>query len=180
MKESVHLGKIRGIRVGIHWSLLVIAGLVVAGLADSQLPHSAPGHTSALYWIAGLVTAAVFYGCLLAHELSHALVARRRNIEVEGIVLWLLGGVSKLKGEPADADSERRIAIAGPATSVALAIGFFVLSRIFGAGHPTSLAAAVFGWLGWINGLLAIVQPPAGLPPRRQAGPAIVPVASPW
>ena len=156
MKESVHLGKIRGIRVGIHWSLLVIAGLVVAGLADSQLPHSAPGYASALYWIAGLVTAAVFYFCLLAHELSHALVARRRNIEVEGIVLWLLGGVSKLKGEPADADSERRIAIAGPATSVALAIGFFVLSRVFGAGHPASLAAAVFGWLGWINGLLAV------------------------
>jgi Zn-dependent protease/CBS domain-containing protein len=156
MKESVHLGKILGIRVGIHWSLLVIAGVVVAGLADSQLPHSAPGHASALYWIAGLVTVAVFYFCLLAHELAHALVARRRHIEVEGIVLWLLGGVSKLKGEAADADSERRIAMAGPATSVALAIGFFVLSRVLGAGHPASLAAAVFGWLGWVNGLLAV------------------------
>ena len=66
MKESVHLGKIRGIRVGIHWSLLVIAGLVVAGLADSQLPALCPGHTSALYRIAALVTAAVFYGCFLA------------------------------------------------------------------------------------------------------------------
>ena len=156
MNESVHLGKIQGIRVGIHWSLLVIAGLVVAGLADSQLPHSAPGHTSASYWIAALTTAAVFYGCLLAHELAHALVARRRHIEVDGIVLWLLGGVSKLKGEATDADSERRIAIAGPATSVVLAAGFFVLSRVFGAGHPASLAAAVFGWLGWVNGLLAV------------------------
>ena len=37
-----------------------------------------------------------------------------------------------------------------------MAIGFFVLSRVFGAGHPDSLAAAVFGWLGWINGLLAV------------------------
>ena len=156
MNESVHLGKIQGIRVGIHWSLLVIAGLVVAGLADSQLPHSAPGHTSASYWIAALTTAAVFYGCLLAHELAHALVARRRHIEVDGIVLWLLGGVSKLKGEATDADSERRIAIAGPATSVVLAAGFFVVSRVFGAGHPASLAAAVFGWLGWVNGLLAV------------------------
>lgn len=156
MNESIYLGRIRGIRVGIHWSLLVIFGLLVAGLGGSQLPHSAPGHTSASYWLAAFVAAAVFYACLLAHELAHALVARHRNIEVEGIVLWLLGGVSKLKGEAADPDSEQRIAVAGPATSVALAIGFFVLSRLFGAGHPASLAAAVFGWLGWVNGLLAV------------------------
>jgi Zn-dependent protease/CBS domain-containing protein len=156
MKESVHLGKIRGIRVGIHWSLLVIFWLVVVSLAGSQLPHSAPGHTSFSYWFAAVAAAVIFYACLLAHELAHAVVARRRNIEVEGIVLWLLGGVSKLKGEAADPDAERNIAIAGPATSVALAIAFFVLSRLFGAGHPASLAAGVFGWLGWINGLLAV------------------------
>ncbi len=156
MNESIRLGEIRGIRVGIHWSLLVIFGLVVAGLAGSQLPHSAPGYPTAFYWLAALAAAAAFYLCLLAHELAHAVVARRRHIEVEGIVLWLLGGVSKLKGEAADPTAEQRIAIAGPATSVAMAIGFFVLSRIFGAGHPASLAAAVFGWLGWINGLLAV------------------------
>jgi Zn-dependent protease/CBS domain-containing protein len=156
MKESVHLGKVRGIRVGIHWSLLLIFWLVVVSLAGSQLPHSAPGHTTGAYWFAALAAAAIFYACLLAHELAHAVVARRRNIEVEGIVLWLLGGVSKLKGEAADPDTERNIAVAGPATSVALALAFFVLSRLFGAGHPASLAAGVFGWLGWINGLLAV------------------------
>ena len=156
MNESVHLGKIWGIRVGIHWSLLVIFGLVVAGLAGSELPHSAPGHASASYWLAALAAGALFYVCLLAHELAHALVARRRKVEVEGIVLWLLGGVSKLKGDAADPVSEQRITIAGPATSVALAIGFFILSRVFVDGHPASLAAAVFGWLALINGLLAV------------------------
>lgn len=156
MHESLRLGKVRGIRVGIHWSLLLIFWLVVTGLAGSQLPHSAPGHTNAAYWFAALAAAAVFYLSLLAHELAHALVAQRRHIEVDSIVLWLLGGVSKLKGEAADPQSEQRIAIAGPATSLALAAGFFVLSRVFGAGHPASLAAGVFGWLGWINGFLAV------------------------
>ena len=53
-----------------------------------------------------------------------------------GIVLWLLGGVSKLNGDADSADDERRIAIVGPLTSALLAAGFFVLSRIAGAGHP--------------------------------------------
>ena len=53
-------GRIRGIRVGIHWSLLVIFGLVVAGLAGSQLPHSAPGYPTAFYWLAALAAAAAF------------------------------------------------------------------------------------------------------------------------
>jgi Zn-dependent protease/CBS domain-containing protein len=155
MNESIHLGTIRGIRVGIHWSLLIIFWLVALGLAGSQLPHSAPGHTNASYWFAALAATVVFYLSLLAHEVAHAVVARRHHIEVEGIVLWLLGGTSKLNGEPADPGSEGRIAIAGPATSVVLAIVFWFFSRLLGTGHPASLVAAVFGWLGWLNGLLA-------------------------
>ena len=64
--------------MGIHWSLLVIFGVVAAGLAGSQLPHSAPGHPTAFYWIAALAATATFYFCLLAHELAHAVVAQRR------------------------------------------------------------------------------------------------------
>jgi Zn-dependent protease len=156
VNESVHLGTIRGIRVGLHWSLLVILWLIVASLAGYEIPNAAPGHTSTAYWSAAVVAAVLFYACLLAHELAHAVVARRRNIEVDGIVLWLLGGVSQLKGDANSANDERSIAIVGPLTSALLAAGFFVLSRITGAGHPASLSAAVFGWLGWLNGALAV------------------------
>jgi len=155
VNESLRLGTIKGIRVGMHWSLLVILWLLVASLAGYQFPNAAPGHTSAAYWLAAVVAAVAFYASLVAHELAHALVARRRHIEVEGIVLWLLGGMSKLRGDANSASDENRISIVGPATSAALALVFFVLSRIAGAGHPASLAAAVLGWLGWLNGLLA-------------------------
>jgi len=156
VNESVHLGTIRGIRVGLHWSLLVILWLIVASLAGYELPHAAPGHTSAAYWGAAVVAAVLFYACLLAHELAHSVVALRRNIEVDGIVLWLLGGVSQLKGDANSADDEGWIAIVGPLTSALLGAGFFVLSRIAGAGDPASLVAAVLGWLGWLNGALAV------------------------
>jgi len=155
MDETVRLGKVAGIRVGANWSLLVIFGLIVVTLADAELPHSAPGHIAPTYYLAAIGVTAIFYACLLAHEVAHAVVARRHNIEVEGIVLWLLGGVSKLKADAGEPDTELRIAIAGPATSLALALGFFALSRITGTGHLASLLAGASGWLGWTNGALA-------------------------
>jgi Zn-dependent protease len=156
MNESAHLVTVRGIRVGAHWSLLLILWLLVTSLASWQLPHVAPGHVGAAYAVAALGAAVAFYACLLAHELAHAVAARHRNIDVEGIVFWLFGGMTKLKGEAADADDEQHVALAGPATSLALAAAFLVLSRLFGAGQQASLPAVVFGWLGWLNGVLAI------------------------
>jgi Zn-dependent protease len=156
VNESVRLGTIKGIRIGVHWSLLLILWLLVASLAGYQFPHDAPGHASAAYWLAAVVATIAFYASLVAHELAHALVARRRHIEVEGIVLWLLGGMSKLRGDADSASDEYHISVVGPATSLALALAFFVLSRIVGAGHSAGLASAVLGWLGWLNGLLAV------------------------
>ncbi len=156
MEENVHLGKVAGIKIGANWSLLLIFWLIVWSLASGQLPHSAPGYSTAAYYIAALLAGALFYVCLLAHELAHALVARHRGIEVEGIVLWLLGGVSKLKGESTTAEGEFKIAAAGPATSVALGLVFFTLSRLAGIGHPGGLLAGTLGWLGWINGVLGV------------------------
>jgi Zn-dependent protease len=156
MEESVHLGKVAGIRIGANWSLLLIFWLIVWSLASGQLPHSAPGYSTTAYYTAALVAGALFFACLLAHELSHAVVARHRGIEVDGIVLWLLGGVSKLKGESETAEGEFKIAAAGPAMSLVLGLLFFGLSRLAGAGHSAGLLAGTLGWLGWINGILAV------------------------
>lgn len=153
MEESVPLGRIAGIRIGANWSLLVVFWLIAWSLASSELPRAAPHHSASAYWAAGLAAAVVFYGCLLAHELAHSIVARRAGIVVEGIVLWLFGGVSRLKGEAATPDTELRVALVGPATSLGLALIFWVVTLVAGR---SSLLAAATGWLGWINGMLAV------------------------
>jgi Zn-dependent protease len=88
MDESVHLGTIDGIRIGANWSLVLIFGLIAWSLAGAELPSTARGYSTAAYWVVGVATALGFYACLLAHELAHSVIARRNNMEVEGIVLY--------------------------------------------------------------------------------------------
>lgn len=91
MKPTFALGRIAGVRIGVHWSILLIFMLIALGLAEGRLPDAYPGRSGWIYWLVGLVTAAVFFASLLAHELAHAVVARRNKVDVDDIVLWLLG-----------------------------------------------------------------------------------------
>ena len=154
MNESLHLGRIAGVRVGINWSLLVVFWLIAWSLASTELPHAAAHYSDPVYWVAGLTAAVAFYACLLAHELAHSIVARRAGLVVEGIVLWLFGGVSRFKEEAASPGTELRVAVAGPATSLGLALVFWAITLLI--GDRTSVVAAATGWLGWINGVLGI------------------------
>jgi len=154
--ESIHLGRVGGVRIGANWSLVVVVWLIAWSLAEGQLPLAAPGYGRVGYWLAGIAASLVFFACLLAHELSHSMVARRSGVEVEGIVLWLFGGVSRLKGEAHDAGQELRIAVAGPLMSLALAGLFLGVARLAEVAGGTTLLSATLAWLGWINGLLAV------------------------
>ncbi|HLL64097.1 MAG TPA: site-2 protease family protein [Propionibacteriaceae bacterium] len=126
MRASVWLGRIAGIRVGINLSVFVIVAILVIGLAAGRLPLAYPDRSGLAYVGSAVVAALLFLASLLAHEMAHSLVARRHGIEVESIVLWLLGGVASLRGEPKTPAADFRIAIAGPLTSLALA-GLFTL-----------------------------------------------------
>src|ERR1700737_282609 len=99
MKESVRLGRIAGIAVGFNWTLLVVAGFLAIGLSSGRLPAEAPGSPQLAYAVAGSLTALAFLAAVLAHELSHAIVARHEGLKVDGIVLWLLGGFTRINGE---------------------------------------------------------------------------------
>ena len=90
MKESVRLGRIAGVAVGFNWSLLAVAAFLAVGLSSSRFPAEAPGYGRLAYAIAGSLTALLFLAGVLAHEMSHAIVARREGLKVDGIVLWLI------------------------------------------------------------------------------------------
>ena len=153
MAPTIRLGSIFGIEIGANWSLLFIFALIAWTLAVGTLPQDVPNQPAAVYWIAGGAGAMVFYGCLLAHELSHALVARRSGVKVAGITLWLFGGVSRLDGEPKSAGAEALIAGVGPITSLVIAGIAYGLSL---ATTTAPLASDLFTWLAYINVLLAL------------------------
>src|SRR4051812_2676205 len=150
MRQTLRLGRIAGIPVGAHWSVLFIAALLVQGLATTVLPATAPDHPTVAYWATGLVAAVLFLVSLLAHELAHALVARHYRIRVNRITLWLLGGVAELQDEAPHARADLLVAAAGPLTSVVAGLAFGGSAAAAGLlGAPVVVVAAL-GWLAAI------------------------------
>ena len=156
MNENVSLGRIAGIHVGFNWSLFVVAALIAWSLATSFLPAAAPGETSAAYWTAGVISAFVFLASLLAHELAHSIVAMQRGVKVEGITLWLFGGVSRFSSETNSPGTQALFTFVGPLTSLVLGAVFYVISLAVGSGPHPGLVAATLSWLGYINISLGI------------------------
>jgi Zn-dependent protease/CBS domain-containing protein len=151
MNENLSLGRIFGIHVGLNWSLLVVAALIAWSLATSLLPTASPGQTSGAYWTAGVVSAFVFLASLLAHELAHSVVAMRRGVRVEGITLWLFGGVSRFSSDTASPGAQAVITFVGPLTSLVLGVLFYLVAVAAGGGAHPGLFSATLAWLGYIN-----------------------------
>lgn len=156
--RDIPLGKIAGIRVGFSWSVILIAGLYTVTLATNRFPSKQPGLAESQYWVAGVVGALLFFASLLAHEMGHALVARREGLSVTGISLWLFGGLTRFESNPETAGAELRIGAIGPLTTAACGGLFFVLSRVLDGTGSVGLAGTMFGWLAFVNLLLAVIN----------------------
>jgi Zn-dependent protease len=156
MTASVRFGRVAGIPVGANWSALLIALLIAWSLGGQVLPAQVPGLAPAAYWLAGAAGAGLFLGSLLAHEIGHALVARRAGLRVRGITLWLLGGVAQLEDEPASPRDELRVALVGPAVSLALAAAFGLAAAALAVAGAPAVAVAVIAWLAFVNVVLGL------------------------
>ncbi|MEV4413231.1 site-2 protease family protein [Catellatospora sp. NPDC049609] len=164
MRPTLKLGSIAGIPVGVHWSVLVIMLLLGQGLATAVLPAGAPGVSTGAYWTAAAAVTVLFLLSLLAHELSHAVVARHYGVPVKRITLWLLGGVAELEAEPPHARADLLVAIAGPLASLGAAA---VFGAAAGGLYLTGLAPLVWvalGWLALVNAVLAVFNLLPGAP----------------
>lgn len=156
MRASFRLGRVAGVPVGVNWSVLVIFLLIAWGLAANQFPRAYPDRPTIAYVAAGLAAAVVFFLGLLAHEVAHAVVAKRNGIEVEGITLWLFGGVSELKGEARDPGAELRIAGVGPLVSLIIGLFFGAIAVVLALAGAHGLLLGAVSWLAGINVLLAV------------------------
>jgi Zn-dependent protease len=116
--RSLPLVRLFGIRVGVNYSWFLVLFLVIFVLWDS-LSETLDASETTVYVVA-VVAAASFFASILLHEMGHALAARREGIAVEGIDLFLFGGVMKMSRETDSAGAEFRVAVAGPLVTLAI------------------------------------------------------------
>ena len=161
MGTSLRLGRVAGIEIGINWSWLVVFALLVWSLATGIFPSTNPHLGSGAHLGMAVAATILFFCSLLLHELGHAFRARREGIEIDGITLWLFGGVARFRGMFASAGAEFRVAIAGPLVSLLLG-GIFLLVALI-PGLPQSVDG-VASWLGYINLTLLVFNLLPALP----------------
>lgn len=161
MESGLKLGRLWGIPIRLHLSWFLIFALVTWSLAVGYFPAEYPTLSPLLYWVLGAVTSLLFFVSVLAHELGHAVVARRNDVPVRGITLFIFGGVAQIGREPPTAGAEFRIAIAGPLVSLALAALFQVA---WWFDREISFLAAPSAWLARINLILAVFNLLPGFP----------------
>jgi len=154
MQAQVKLGRVFGIRIGLHYSWILIAILIAFSLSD-LFHRTNPEWSVAAVWGTAILTAVLFFVCILLHELGHSLVAQRRGIRVPSIVLFALGGISQMEKESPDAKTEFWMALAGPVVSFVIGLICVGAAKAFGwAGNMApapSPAVALLGWLGYVN-----------------------------
>lgn len=166
MQAQVKLGRVFGIRVGLHYSWFIIAFLIVFSLSE-QFATVHREWSSGAVWGTAILTAVFFFVCIVLHELGHSVVAQSRGIRVPSIVLFALGGVSQMERESSDAKAEFWIAIAGPLVSLVIGFSCLGLARMLGwsgVSAPATPVAAMLAWLGYINFMLATFNLIPGYP----------------
>src|SRR5690606_13611819 len=133
-------------------------------LSAGVFPAALPGRGAGTYFVMGIAGTALVFASILAHEISHSVVARRRGIAIHGITLFVFGGLAHTAEEPRSADDELRIAGVGPATSLLLGGAFWALAALAGSASWDGAVVEVARYLGWINLVLALFNLLPGYP----------------
>lgn len=115
------------------------------------------------YWVLGLIGALGLFVCVLAHELSHSLVAKQEGIPVEGITLFIFGGMARIGGEASTPDVEFKVAAAGPLMSLAIGAACGLMYLVGQAFLPPQASALLF-YFAFINLLLMAFNLVPGFP----------------
>jgi Zn-dependent protease len=155
---SVRLGRVLGIELRLHASWFLVFGLVVWA-TTTEFGELYPRRSTAMHVAMGLVTGLAFFVCLTAHELAHSAVARRFDVQVRSITLFLFGGVAEIRGELRTPATEFAVALVGPAVSILLG-GAFGLA----AERAEGVVAGVLLTLALVNLGVGVFNLVPGLP----------------
>ncbi|HUH11534.1 MAG TPA: site-2 protease family protein [Longimicrobiales bacterium] len=161
---SFSIGSVFGVEIRIDYSWFIIFFLILWSFTAGVFPASFPGLSPTTYLVMGVVGTLLFFASLLAHELSHALTARARGIEVEGITLFIFGGMARTKSESRTPGEEFLIAGVGPLSSLVIAL---LLAAVWRWGDDVGLPLPVTGvaaYLAFLNFILAVFNLLPGFP----------------
>jgi Zn-dependent protease len=150
---------IMGIPIRIHFSWLIVFGLITWSLSTFYFPQAAPDLPTASYWMKGALAAVLLFASVAFHELSHSFVARQYAISIDSITLFVFGGVAQMKGEPPHPKAEFWIALVGPLSSMFLSGFFFMVSGIVSGG-----AKALSLYLAQVNLFISLFNLIPGFP----------------
>ncbi|MBD3183471.1 CBS domain-containing protein [Candidatus Poribacteria bacterium] len=162
MGNSFQIGKIFGISIRIDFTWFIVFALIALSLSTHYFPSEYEGWPTSTYWVLGIITALVFFASVLAHELAHSLVSKARGIPVDSITLFIFGGVARISDEPKNPGGEFLMAIAGPATSVAIGVIFGAI--YYAVGRSNSPFSALTAWVARINIIVAVFNMIPGFP----------------
>ena len=154
--RRITICRLFGIAIHIDMSWLLVAGLVIWSFAVNYFPQEIRGLPVTVYLLMGVGVAVGLLFSIIFHEMSHCLVAKRQGIAIQGITLFLFGGVAEMEEEPPSPKSEFLMTIAGPLASLFLAAVFWLIARLFQAPGWGGILSQVFGYLMIMNFGLAI------------------------
>jgi Zn-dependent protease/predicted transcriptional regulator len=162
--HGFRLGSVFGVEIRIDYSWFIIFFLILWTLIRGVFPAALPGQPPLVYVGMGLAGTLLFFASLLGHELSHSLVARSRGMPVQGITLFIFGGMARASGDFRSAEDEFVIAGVGPLSSMVIAAAFWLLAwASVQLGLPAAIAA-VASYLALINLILAVFNLFPGFP----------------
>jgi Zn-dependent protease/CBS domain-containing protein len=161
MTNSFPIARIAGVEIRIHVSWAFILILIIVTVA-SQVASMDPTSSTAAQWAIAVVAGFLFLSSAIAHELGHALVARRRGVPVDSVVVTFLGAAVPSDLTAKTPRDEILIAAAGPLVSILIGGALLGLSLLFGAvgsglANIVAEVALIVGALDLVIGLLDLI-----------------------
>jgi len=164
MRDSLSLGKIKGIQVEVNYSWLIIFTLITLTFATVYFPAALPAIPVPAYWALGAMIALLLFLSVFLHELAHSLVSIRYGLPVKKISLFIFGGLAYIEKDPDNPKTELLISAAGPLMSLFLYVCFTGVALILIRAGASPVVYIPLNYIGGVNYVLALFNLIPALP----------------
>jgi len=156
-RGALTLFHVRGIRIGVDYSWFLVLFLIIFSLSGFYSEVTGAPDGSIEPYVLAVASALAFFASIVLHELGHAFVAMRNGIGISEITLWLFGGLAHMQRDSQSAGVEFRVAAAGPAVTLVIAIAAMAGGIAFAGSEREFFDAMRISEDAEISGTLAVI-----------------------